>query len=700
MKYYKSLKIKNGKFAGRVIHLSAGNSTPYGVSHIPGGINFSLFSKSAEYVYLSIFDVEKKGLAVEIPLSPKINKTGDVWHIAIANLPKTFLYAYKIDGPYNPQEGHYFMSDKLLIDPYAKSLAGGEIWGKCMLKGDSCAFRYSMFPVSDFDWEGDRPLNIPLKDTIIYELHVRGYTIHETSGVEKKGTFYGIVEKIPYLKELGITSVELMPINEFDENECMFTNPVTGERLKNYWGYSTINFFSPKASYASSALNFGQIDEFKYMVRELHKAGIEVILDIVFNHTAEGNENGPTISFRGIENKVYYMLDSENKYMNFSGCGNTLNCNHPVVRELILDCLRYWVTEMHIDGFRFDLASILGRDQNGNVLSNPPVLEAIALDPILSKTKIIAEAWDAAGLYQVGHFPAWQKWAEWNDRFRDSIRAFVKGDMGLAGEVATRIAGSSDMYGDSGRKPYHSVNFVTSHDGFTLADLVSYNEKHNYENGENNRDGHSNNISWNCGVEGPTDKVSVLKLRIRQMKNFFAILLISQGTPMFVAGDEFARTQKGNNNAYCQDNEISWVNWDFKEKNNGLFRFVRELINFRKKHHQLRRETFFTGQAVDPRGLPDISWHGTKLNKPDFSPSSKRLAFMISGDTDIYVAINPSYRRAKFELPLLQNKDWYVKADTYNNPPDDIYYDGDEPLVENLKFYTVMPRSLIILISK
>ena len=444
------------------------------------------------------------------------------------------------------------------------------------------------------------------------------------------------------------------------------------------------------------------------MVKALHKAGIEIILDVVFNHTAEGNEYGPTLCYRGLENNVYYMMDENGGYKNYSGCGNTLNCNHPVVRELILDCLRYWVMEMHVDGFRFDLASILGRDQNGNVLSNPPILEAITHDPILSKTKIIAEAWDAAGLYQVGQFPAWKRWAEWNDKYRDCVRRFLKGDTGMAAEMATRIAGSSDLYGHSGRKPYHSINYYTCHDGFTLYDLVAYNDKHNIENGENNRDGISFNHSWNCGAEGETSRTHINKLRIRQMKNFIALLMISQGTPLLLAGDEFGRTQKGNNNAYCQDNEISWISWDYKVKFKDVFRFMKEMIHFRKVYSILRRDTFFTGEKPFEQSFPDISWHSTKLHKPDFTKTSKTLAFLISGNdphhqrqySDVYVALNPTKRQYVFKLPNLYKKRWHIKVDTSHEMPEDIYSPGKEPRVNDSKSYPVKPHSIIILISK
>ncbi|RMD52954.1 MAG: glycogen debranching enzyme GlgX, partial [Nitrospirae bacterium] len=498
------------------------------------------------------------------------------------------------DGPYDPRgAGHRFNRDIVLVDPYTQALTDSHKWGDnenelIHSEVENYLKRASCVVVDDFDWQGDKPLNIPLQNSIIYELHVRGYTVHTSSGVKHPGTFKGLIEKIPYLKSLGITAVELMPIAEFNENDNYFRNPFTGEKLKNFWGYSTIAFFAPKASYASAKKDGAQIREFKELVREFHKAGIEVILDVVFNHTAEGGEKGPVFSFKGLDNSIYYILSPEDKeYMNFSGCGNTINCNHPIVRNFIIDCLRYWVIEMHVDGFRFDLASILGRDRNGNILSNPPIIERIAEDPILSKTKLIAEAWDAAGLYQVGSFYG-SRWAEWNGKFRDDVRKFISGYPGTLSALATRFAGSADLYRDSGRRPYHSINFVTSHDGFTLYDLVSYNKKHNYANGEDNRDGMDENFSWNCGVEGETEDLNIMNLRWRQIKNYATILLLSQGVPMILAGDEFGRTQKGNNNAYCQDNEISWVNWELAEKNNHLLRFFKYLIILRRLHPVFR----------------------------------------------------------------------------------------------------------------
>ena len=470
-------------------------------------------------------------------------------------------------------------------------------------------YRNAVVVDNDFDWGDDQPLNLPLVDSIIYEAHVRSFTVHSSSGVAHPGTYAGLIEKIPYLKQLGVTAVELLPVNEFEEGDTDRVNPFTGERLLNLWGYQPTAFYAPNTAYSSNRADGEQVREFKQLVRALHQAGIEVILDMVFNHTAEGDENGPTWSFRGIDNSTYYILDPDTgKYVNFSGCGNTVNCNNPVVRDFIVDCLRYWVLEMHVDGFRFDLASILGRGMDGRVLKNPPLLESLAYDPVLANSKLIAEAWDAAGLYQVGTLPSWGRWAEWNGIYRDDVRKFVKGDAGMTSALATRLLGSPDLYETSAREPYHSINFVTCHDGFTLNDLVSYNEKHNLANGENNTDGTDANYSWNCGVEGPTDDPAINQLRARQRKNFAAILLCSHGVPMFLEGDEIGRTQQGNNNAYCQDNEVSWLDWRMMASHADLLRFFRLMIAFRKRCPLLRRDSFqFHGE-----GGFHITWHGVK----------------------------------------------------------------------------------------
>ncbi|MEJ2034003.1 MAG: glycogen debranching protein GlgX [Deltaproteobacteria bacterium] len=580
----------------------------------------------------------------------------------------------------------------MLLDPYARALHGGSTWGKATFRRDpdhpdARFLRRCCIADEEFDWEGDRPLNIPLKDSIIYELHVRGFTAHPSAGVAHPGTYSGLTEKIPYLKELGITAVELLPVAEFNENENVNIDPVTGTPLKNFWGYSPLAFFAPKASYAAEGRNGRQVREFKEMVKAFHRAGIEVILDVVFNHTAEGGSDGPVISFRGLDNTIYYLLAPETReYLNFSGCGNTMNCNHPLVRSLITDCLHYWVTEMHVDGFRFDLASILGRDREGKLLANPPVVERIAEDPVLARTKIIAEAWDAAGLYQVGSFSTSSRWAEWNGRYRDDVRAFMAGHEGGVSALATRIAGSSDLYGHGGRRPCNSINYVTAHDGFTLYDLVSYNRKDTLRNGEDNRDGSDYNLSWNSGAEGETAEPEIKRLRCRRLRTFAVILFLSQGVPMFVAGDEFGRSQQGNNNAYCQDNEISWLDWDLTARNADLLRFFRLLIGLRRKHPVFRRADFFTaGTAKEP----EISWHGVNGSPVDWGPTAKTLAFWLRGTAapgndnhDFYVMLNGHLASMRFQVPPSLGNRWRLVIDTGAAPPQDIFPEEEaRPLV-------------------
>ncbi len=652
-----------------------GNPLPLGTSILPEGINFSIFSRHATMVTLVIEKYENGKIVIqEYPLSPTTNKTGDIWHVFLATPLLSFFYGYKISGKNTPEgEGHVFDESFVLLDPYAKELrsfAWGEPWNELGNK-PSCKVVPTLY-----NWEGDRPLNIPLKDSVIYELHVRGFTNHSSSKSQHSGTFRGIIDKIDYLKKLGITAVELMPVTEFNENESYFSHPKTGEPLKNYWGYSPLSFFAPKSGYSSDPDN--PINEFRDMVKALHNAGIEVILDIVYNHTGEGGLDGKTTSFRGIDNSIYYLLDPWTKaYLNFSGCGNTCNCNHPIVRNLIIDALHWWVTEMHVDGFRFDLASILGRDSNGNVLANPPVVEAIAEDPVLADTKIIAEAWDAAGLYQVGSFSTHYRWAEWNGRFRDDVRAFMAGYPGTIPSLATRIAGSSDLYQHNNRRPCNSINFITSHDGFTLADLVSYNKKHNFENGEANRDGDNHNLSWNSGVEGETKKQLILNLRKRRCRTMLVLLFLSQGVPMLVAGDEFGRSQQGNNNAWCQDNELSWINWNLLENNKDLFLFVQYLIQLRKKHALFRREDFFETKIneSEPPHIEDISWHGLQPGQQDWSHECRTLGFLLSGankkDDDFYIMVNGHIENDQiFTIPDLPQKGtsrrWKKIIDTSN----------------------------------
>jgi len=705
-----------------------GKPLPHGAQIHDGGVNFSLFSRHATAVVLALYSEPGAGEPyAEIRLDPHKNRTGDVWHCLVRGLGAGALYLYRVDGPYIPEKGFRFNPYKLLIDPYAKALTDLSGWdiraamgyNPDMAAGDlsfSLVEDAERFPKcvvvdDDFDWRGDRPLNYPLRFSILYETHLRGFTASPNSGAAHPGTYSGVIEKIPYLKELGVTSVEFLPVQEFNEMELPRSNPRTGEPLRNYWGYSTVAFFAPKGSYAVSREPGAQVREFKEMVRELHKAGIEVILDIVFNHTAEGNEQGPTFSFRGIDNTIYYMLDLNKRfYKNYSGCGNTVNCNHPVVRSFIIECLRYWVVEMHVDGFRFDLGSILGRDQEGRLLENPPTLERIAEDPVLRHTKIIAEAWDAGGAYQVGWFPG-GRWAEWNDRYRDDVRKFWRGDEHQAQHFATRLSGSSDLYLRDGRKPFHSINFVTSHDGFTLNDLVSYERKRNEENGEENRDGADANWSANYGEEGPSSKPAIASVRARQVKNFFATLLLSMGTPMILGGDEIRRSQKGNNNAYCQDNELSWYDWENLEREAELFRFVKELVSFRLRHPAFLRPEFFTGKDGDYNALPDITWYDEKGGAPDWARVENRLAFRLDGskadtfadrdDNDFYVLFNAEPEACPFTLnPPAAGKRWFRAIDTGLEPPCDIVSPGSEVPVPSQEEFLVRGRSLVVLISK
>ncbi len=679
---------------------SSGHPLPFGASISGTCVNFSLFSRHAEKVYLLIYKAGEDKPCQEIKLSSITNRSGEVWHVMVHDLPQGHLYAYRLDGPNDPQNtGHSFDPSTILLDPFAKALSGGEQWGS----GNKSKHWRGCIVKDDFDWQGDKPLNLPLKDSIIYELHVRGFTMHSSSQATSPGTYLGLLEKIPYLKKLGITAVELMPITEFDENENTNINPETGESLKNYWGYSPIAFFAPKASYASDGKSGNQVNEFKTMVRELHKAGIEVILDMVFNHTAEGNIQGPTLSFRGIDNTIYYLLDRNTReYLNFSGCGNTFNCNHPLVRNFIMDCLRYWVLEMHVDGFRFDLASILGRDQNGEVLSNPPMVEQIAEDPLLANTKIIAEAWDAAGLYQVGNFSTHTRWAEWNGRFRDDVRSFLCSHPNSTAKLATRIGGSSDLYQTSDRSPCNSINFITSHDGFTLQDLVSYNQKHNLANGEDNRDGENNNISWNSGKEGLSKSKVVQCLRQKRIRSLAVILFLSQGTPMLVAGDEFGRTQLGNNNAYCQDSSLNWLDWNLTEKNAGMVRFFEMMISLRKKHPVFRRANFFADPTNQEK--KEIVWQSLKRGKEDWSDQCKTLCFLLNGgllkdDNDFFIMLNGHTKARTIEIPKPPNNNkWKKIIDTARQSPYDIITQNDAAQLKS-DTISVAGMGAVVLIS-
>lgn len=690
-----------------------GRALPLGASVQADGINFALLCRHGTSIWLVIYDLDGDEPVAELPLDRLKNRTGDHWHITVGGLPRAFRYGWRVDGPQGG--GHRFDQSTVLIDPASTALSDGAGWGRPIERLDPGedplhphTHRRSLFTRHVFDWQEDEPPRISMSDSIIYELHVRGFTCDPSSGVTNPGTFAGLIDKIPYLKDLGITAVELLPIHEFDECDCPFSNPSTGVQHRNLWGYNSVCFSAPKASYAASARNCGQVVEFREMVRAFHAAGIEVLLDVVFNHTGEGDDRGRTSSFRGLDNELYYMMDSRGNYLNFSGCGNTLNCNHPVVRHLILNCLRYWVADMHVDGLRFDLASVFGRDPNGNVLVEPPIVELIAEDSVLAETKLIAEPWDAAGLYQVGRFPFGRRWSEWNGQYRDDVRRFWRGDFGFAGAVATRLCGSADLYEFSGRQPQHSINFITCHDGFTLHDLVAYNHKHNEENGEGNRDGMNDNYSWNCGVEGTTDDAHVLELRGRQARNLMATMLISQGVPMLLAGDEFLRTQQGNNNAWCQDNKISWVDWTLAEKNRDFLRFVREMIRLRKRHPALRRHQFFRGRGPGNLRPADIVWHGIEPLVPDFSVGSRTLAFALDGrqadrepDQDFYIAMNSWKETLPFRIPRSPSgRVWRRVVDTALPSPEDIVAEREGPVVQDLRVYPVQAFSLLILISE
>ena len=704
-----------------------GRPFPLGAEPRDNGVNFAVFSRNGTRVILNLFqDAGDKTPSDIIELNPETNKTGDVWHVFVPNLKAGAMYLYQVDGPFKPSAGHRFNVKDFLLDPYAKALTPESIFlnlpknyrppvdkSDIELSDYGHPFNFPKCVVIDdetFDWEGDKPINRPLHESIIYEVHAKGFTAGQDSKVQNPGTYDGFREKIPYLKDLGITAVELMPIFEFDEFENTNINPRTGERMENYWGYSTSAFFAPKASFAADKTPGGVVNEFKSLVKELHKAGIEVILDVVFNHTAEGNEHGVAISFRGLENSVYYMLVDSHKeyYMNYSGCGNTFNCNHPIVRTFIIDCLRHWVLDYHIDGFRFDLASILTRNPDGSIPCMPPLTNAISEDPVLAKTKIIAEPWDAGGAYHVGCFPG-GRWAEWNDKFRDEIRRFWRGDEQASTSAATRISGSSDLYTISGRTPNHSINFVSCHDGFTMNDLVSYNHKHNDENGEDNRDGTDSNWSYNHGYEGPTANPFIEKMRNKQIKNFMLTLLISQGTPMMLGGDEFRRSQRGNNNAYCQDNDMSWFDWSQFENNRAIFNFTKRAISLRKNHAVFRRNTFFLGQRAG--SVPDIQWYNADGSNPDWNDISRFLAFCLFGqycknadgkeDNDFYIAANTDRQDIMVTIPTpLPNKKWYLLADTSDDSENSLMEEEKLEQLREQEHYVIPANSLIILIAK
>lgn len=670
-----------------------------GACQTSNGVSFTISSHGATSVTLLLF----KPLAAEpyakIPI-PDSYRIGDTYSMLVCDLKiQDFEYAYQIDGPNDPSKGLLFNPNNVILDPYAKAVTGQHKWGEKPEGGKDFVYKARVVK-SNFDWKNNKQLELPFEDLVIYETHVRGYTKDKSSGVAAPGTFEGLREKIPYLKDLGINAVELMPIFEFDEMES--ARVIDDVQLYNYWGYNTVSFFAPNTGYASKEEHNIEGEELKHLINELKENGIEVILDVVFNHTAEGNEFGPSFSFKGIDNNVYYMLTPDGHYYNFSGCGNVMNCNHPVVRHFIIDCLRHWAIEYRVDGFRFDLASILGRDQNGAPMANPPILEGLAFDSVLGKMKLIAEAWDAGGLYQVGSFPSWNRWAEWNGRYRDDMRCFLKGDDGTAGNAITRITGSRDMYNPASRGHQASVNFLTCHDGFTLYDLYTYNNKHNEKNGWNNTDGDNNGHSWNCGFEGETDDPEVYGLRIRLVKNAFAALLCSRGPAMFFAGDEFCNTQFGNNNAYCQDNIISWLDWTRLEKYKEVHDFVRHMIQFRKNHPILRK-----GTKPAECQLPEISVHnGTPFNS-NTDYSTHMIGVMFAGrnaedtaDDVVFYCMNSFWEPLVMQLPVLPNgMHWIVDVNTYCEYEDDKDYGAETELL-GVNTIRVPARTTIILVAE
>ncbi|HRI62132.1 MAG TPA: glycogen debranching protein GlgX, partial [Saprospiraceae bacterium] len=653
--------------------IETGQSFPIGPTVFNNGVNFSLFSKNASSVELLLFDnVNDVKPARVITLDAKKNRTYHYWHVFVSGIGHGQLYGYRVTGPFEPAQGHRFDPAKLLLDPYSKLIAVPDGYDREACSGlgatDTPAMKSVVADLSLYDWEGDKHPQHTFAKTIIYEMHVGGFTKNPNSGVAegKRGTYAGLIEKIPYLVELGITAVELLPVFQFDEQDCP-------KGHKNYWGYCPVSFFAPHQAYSSGAHPAAALNEFRDMVKALHRAGIEVILDVVFNHTAEGNQDGPTFSYRGIDNSIYYILEKDKSfYANYSGTGNTLNANNPIVRRMILDSLRFWVSEMHVDGFRFDLASILARDGSGNPIENPPVLWDIESDPVLAGVKLIAEAWDAAGLYQVGSFIG-DSWKEWNGQFRDHVRSFAKGDPGTLSKFVSKLLGSPDLYGHQEREPEQSINFVTCHDGFTLNDLVSYNSKHNEANLEDNRDGSNDNLSWNFGVEGATDDPAIAELRNRQVKNLFTYVLMAIGAPMLLMGDEVRRTQSGNNNAYCQDNEISWFDWDDVQRHPDILRFVKMLIRTRLQRDSVKDE--YSMSLNQLLRQPLITWHGTKANRPDWSDDSHSIACTIrslSGAVALHCIFNAYSGPLEFDIPAMNGANWKRWIDTALPSPDDI----------------------------
>ena len=674
-------------------------SFPLGATVYAGGVDFSVYSKSSTAMELLLFDeVDAAEPSRVVSLDPRSNRTNHYWHVFVPGLAGGQIYGYRAHGPFDPARGHRFDPQKVLVDPYTRAIAVPSGYSRLAAimpgRNTRTAMKSVVVDRRGYNWEGDRPLRLPFAKTIIYEIHVAGFTRHPSSGVTaaKRGTYAGLIEKIPYLVDLGITAVELLPVFQFDELDAP-------RGLKNYWGYAPVSFFAPHAGYSSSTDPLGPLDEFRDLVKALHRADIEVILDVVYNHTTEVDEGGPTLSFRGLENSVYYQLEPDKaRYANYTGTGNTLNANHSVVRRMILDSLHYWAEEMHVDGFRFDLASIFSRDNTGQPLKDPPVIWDIDSDPVLAGTKLIAEAWDAGGLYQVGSF-AGDTWTAWNGRFRDDVRAFVKGDRDTVRRIAARLQGSPDIFGHQERGPEQSINFATCHDGFTLNDLVTYDRKHNADNGEDNRDGSDDNLSWNCGVEGPSDDPGVERLRNRQVKNLLALTLLSIGTPMILMGDEMRRTQRGNNNAYCQDNEISWLDWRLLERHDDIRRFLKHLIGYR-----LHRDFSEDDAALSLNRLlyqARVHWHGVRLNEADWGGDSHAVAATIeslSGRITYYLILNAFWEALDFELPhpMAGEAGWHRLMDTGLEGPQEICRWGEAALV-NGPSYRAEPRSIVLL---
>jgi isoamylase len=685
-----------------------GRRFPFGALFDSKGTNFSVWGRFATRVELLLYEKSDSATPFQvIELDPELNKTFYAWHVYVEGSGPGIFYGWRMDGPGETRStGHRFDKEKVLLDPWARAVTHA-LWDRrrASLPGDNSASSMRSIVVEDakYDWKGDRPLNHPMEKAVIYEMHVGGFTRHPTSEVTHPGSFAGVIEKIPYLKSLGVTDVELLPVMAFDEQDV--PEGVAARGLKNYWGYSTHSFFSPHPGYAVSPEKGTARQEFRDMVKALHQAGIGVILDVVLNHTSEGGDAGPIINFKGIANPGFYHLDPNDRriYRDYTGCGNTVNCNNPFVSDFLVDCLEYWVEQMHVDGFRFDLASVLVRDQDGAPLYFAPTPWRIEFSDALADTAVIAEAWDAAGLYQVGDFPGF-RWSEWNGQYRDAIRRFVRGDRGLIGQVASRVSGSSDLYESEGRVPGSSINFVTCHDGFTLHDLVSYNGKHNEANGEENRDGNNDNLSWNCGAEGQTEDPGVRSLRTRQAKNLMSILLLSHGVPMILSGDEVLRTQLGNNNGYCQDNELSWFDWGLTETNREMLGFTRKMIAFRKRHPSLMRKRFLTGKKKDGASFPDVTWHGTTLNEPLWhDPNGQVLAYTLGsqheGEEDLHIIFNMSDRSCEMALPSLSGRRWHRGIDTGEPSPGEILEPSEQIPIHGAPV-RVSSRSVVVFESR